>query len=102
MSRITIPVRDSSKFATTAPKQAVDDESVVVPMPTWTDPTSIAVTLTALLAAVNGVLAATNTGYSLPPLATALIPIVSFLVAGGVMLANVLRHSKATAAAISR
>jgi hypothetical protein len=77
-------------------------EAVEIPLPTWTDPTSIAVTLTAVIAAVNGVLAATNTGYQLPPLAEALVPIVSFAVAGAVVALNVWRHTKATIAAISR
>jgi hypothetical protein len=82
--------------------QSEGRESVDIAMPTWTDPTSIATALTAILAAVNGVLVATGTGYTLPPLATALIPLASFLVAGGVMIANVVRHSKATAALLSR
>lgn len=77
-------------------------DGINIPVPTWTDPTSIAATLTAVISTINAVLILTHTGYSLPPLATALVPAISFLVAGGVMAVNVIRHYKVTVALVAR
>jgi hypothetical protein len=80
----------------------VRDSSTVIKLPTWTDATSIAVFITSLLAIANTVLTLVQPGFTYPPLVTALVAPVSILIAGGVVIANVIRHSKATVAAISR
>lgn len=79
-----------------------DNFGVEIPMPTWTDPTSIVTFATAIIAAVNGVLLLTHTGYQVPSIVEASVVPVSFVIAAGVLIANVVRHWKATAAAIAR
>ena len=78
------------------------EEPVTVPMPTWTDPTSIVTWATAIIASVNGLLLLTHTGYVVPTLVTALVSPLSFAVSGLVVAVNILRHSRATVAALTR
>lgn len=102
MSRITIPVRDSSKYSSPPLPNGIDDLSVDIPLPTWTDPTSIVVWLTAMVTMANGIIVVLHPGYTEPPIVEALVPAVSWLIAGGVIVANIVRHWKATVAAITR
>ncbi len=87
---ITVTIKDSTGVA------------AVIPLPTWTDATSVAAWVTAILGAVNTVLVLTHTGYALPPEVTASVAPVSILIAAGAMLLNLWRHTKVTIAALSR
>lgn len=73
-----------------------------ITLPTWTDPTSIVVFLTALLATANTVITLVSPGFTYPVAVTASVAPVSLLIAVGVIIANIVRHSKATVAAITR
>jgi hypothetical protein len=78
------------------------EEAVTVPLPTWTDPTSVAAWITGLLGAVNTILVLTHTGYNLPPDVTASVAPVSAAVAAFAVLLNLWRHTKVTVAALTR
>jgi hypothetical protein len=94
-----IPVRDSKKLAS---PDTAETSQIVIPMPTWTDSTSVAAWVTALIATANTVITLVHPGYVEPTIVVALVAPVSILVAAGAVIANIFRHSKVTAAAISR
>ncbi len=90
MTAKTITVRDSAAPGTE------------IPLPTWTDATSIAVWLTALAGAANTLITLWQPGFHYAPEITASVAPISILVAAGAVIANVIRHMKVTVAGISR
>jgi hypothetical protein len=98
VSKLTIPVRDTDAGRSVM----ANEKQVEIPMPTWTDPTSIVVFLTAAISVANGIIVVLHPGFVIPPIVQALVPAVSWVIAGGVIAFNVIRHLKATAAALSR
>lgn len=100
MSKILIPVRDSSPKVQGVVAGA--EEAVLVPMPTWTDPSSIAAWLTALIGTAVTIITIVQPGFTLPAVVTASVAPVSMLVAGAAVVINLIRHTKATVAAIGR
>jgi hypothetical protein len=90
---ILIPIRDTTVGVS---------QAVVIPMPTWTDATSVASFATSIITGAVAVIAFVHPGFTEPSIVQALVPTVSILVAAGAQIVNVLRHSKATVAALSR
>ena len=71
-------------------------------LPSWSDPTSIAAFVTTIATAVLALLTMFHPGFNPQPAAvTAVVAAMSVLIAGGAQIANVIRHSSATKAAIA-
>ena len=73
-----------------------------IDMPTWTDATSVASYITSVLDAGIAVIGLVHPGFIEPAAVQACIPAVALLIAGGAQIANLIRHTKATTAALSR
>ena len=82
----------------TQPVQVVN----AVTLPTWTDPTSVAMYLTTSVSAAIGIIAIFHPGFNPPATdVQAVIGGVAILVAAGAQVYNAIRHTTATSAAIA-
>jgi hypothetical protein len=70
-------------------------------LPTWTDATSVATYITALVSIACGGVALFHPGFTEPTLVQALVTPVGVLVSGLAMVANVVRHTKVHVAAFA-
>lgn len=78
---------------------AADD--VVIPLPTWTDPTSVATYVTALAGAALTIIAIVKPGWHPNFSVQAASVAIGTLVAGAAMVINVIRHTVVTKAMIA-
>ena len=71
------------------------DEDVIPPLPTWTDATSVGVFLTAGIGTIVSGLTLFDPGIvpQVTSLEHALVPSIAAVIAGGAVIANVVRHA---------
>ena len=73
-----------------------------ITLPSWTDPTSLAMYLTTLASTVIAVVTIVHPGFTVPSTTVeAIVGGVSILVAGAAQIYNAVRHTSATKAAIT-
>lgn len=68
------------------------NDASVIPLPTWSDPASVASYLTTILSAVFAAVAVFHPGFAEPAIVQALLPIVGMLVSAGAQIVNLVTH----------
>ena len=72
----------------------------VVPLPTWTDPASIASYITTIIGVVVAIVALVHPGFKESSQVQSLVPTVASLIAGAAQIVNVITHRSVQKAAL--